>query len=272
MKKLICPLLKKCEFSVDSTKKFKEKFLNDREQFNLEKHQIFSIDAVSLFTSINVSRTIEFILDCIYDDLDQFFPHVQEVKIAEKLTGIEKIKDTTVIFEDNQLNLRHFRKPNSSDCMVNFKHGVSPKSYKFSTLIGEVYRANNCTTTKENLDESLDKIKVIFEKNLYPKNLIKSKINEVLNRDFGPSPGKLQRLEDNANPDLKQVFMSLPYTSFRCSKIASQIHRTIKKYTLNFQLEITFQTFKLSSIILPRLKPQKDYFFNSDNVYKFECP
>ena len=113
--------------------------------------------------------------------------------------------------------------------MVNFKFGVSPKSYKFSALIGEVYRTNNCTATKKYLDESIDKIKTIFEKNLYPKNIVKSKIDEVLERDFGPSPGKLQRLEDDENSDLKQVFMSLPYTSFHYSKIASKLHHTIEK-------------------------------------------
>ena len=135
--------------------------------------------------------------------------------------------------------------------MVNLKHGVSSKSYKFSSLIGEVYRA------KDYLNESLEKVKTIFSKNLYPKNLVKSKIDEVLRRDFGPSPGKLQRLEDNENPDLKQVFMSLPYTSFRCSKVASKLHRTIEKYTPNFRLKIAFSTIQLSSIVLPRLKPKK---------------
>ena len=33
--------------------------------------------------------------------------------------------DTTVIFENNELNLRQFRKPSSSNCMANFKIGVS---------------------------------------------------------------------------------------------------------------------------------------------------
>ena len=92
-----------------------------------------------------------------------------------------------------------------------------------------------------------------------------------MNRDFGPSPGKLQRLEDNANPDLKQIFLTLPYTSFRCSKIASKLHSTIQKYTPNFRLKVAFQTIQLSSVILPRLKPRKTYFFNSNVVYKFEC-
>ena len=52
--------------------------------------------------------------------------------------------------------------------------------------------------------------------------------------------------------------MSFPNISFRCSKIASKLHRTIEKYTPNFKLKIDFQTIQLSSLILPRLKPQKN--------------
>ena len=49
------------------------------------------------------------------------------------------------------------------------------------------------------------------------------------------------------------------------------MHRTIEKYTPNFQLKVAFSTIKLSSIVLPRLKPQKNYFFNNNVVYKFQC-
>ena len=92
MESLIYPILEKSEFSVESTKKFKEKFLNDREKFDPEKHEIFSIDAVSLFTSINVPRTIEYILDIIYDNLDLYFPHKEEVVV-------EKEVEKTIIIE-----------------------------------------------------------------------------------------------------------------------------------------------------------------------------
>ena len=88
----------------------------------------------------------------ILDEMNGFDPSLKFTIENMTKDGLNFL-DTTVIFEDNQLNLRQFRKPNSSDCLVNFKYGVSPKSYKFSTLIGEVYRANNCTTNKNYLDE-----------------------------------------------------------------------------------------------------------------------
>ena len=83
--------------------------------------------------------------------------------------------DTTVILKGTSSILKQYRKSESSDCLINFKYGVAPKAYKISTLIGEIYRANNCTTTKDGLDQALKNIEKIFEKNLFPKNLIKSK-------------------------------------------------------------------------------------------------
>ena len=42
-----------------------------------------------------------------------------------------------------------------------------------------MYRANNCTTTKDGFDQALKNIEKIFEKNQFPKNLVKSKIDEA---------------------------------------------------------------------------------------------
>ena len=64
----------------------------------------------------------------------------------------------------------------------------------------------------------------------------------------------------------------IPFNSFRCSKIASKIHKILNTYTPNFRLHIAFSTIKLSSIILPLLKPQKPYLHNANVVYKFTCP
>ena len=98
LKDLIRPVLEKCSYSVNSTKTFKEKFLNDRNKFDSEKHEIFSIDAVSLYTSINVPRTVEYILDIIYDDLDNYFPQREEVIETD---GVEEVR----VIKPPELNL-----------------------------------------------------------------------------------------------------------------------------------------------------------------------
>ena len=107
---------------------------------------------------------------------------------------------------------------------------------------------------------------------MFPKNLIKSKIAEVVEREFGPSPNKAIRLAEIENPDIKHVTITVPYTDFRCSQVASQIHKLLEKYTPNFKLHIAFSTIKLASVILPRMKPVKNYYHSSNIVYQFTCP
>ena len=70
---LISPILAECKFSVNSTRTFKERFCQVRHNFNLDEHEICSFDACSLFTSINVARTVNYITNKIYDNVEQFF-------------------------------------------------------------------------------------------------------------------------------------------------------------------------------------------------------
>ena len=179
--------------------------------------------------------------------------------------------DTVITLENNQLELYQYRKPTDSECVTNYKYGISPKSYKNSLLTGEIYRVYNCTTSEKAQEEGLKNLERIFKKNLYPAKLISDKIMEIKARNFGPNPNKAKRLEEFQNPNITNVTISLPYTSFRCSTVASKIHKILYKYTPNFKLRIAFSTQKLSSIILPTLKPKKEPLMNSNLVYKFTC-
>jgi len=63
-------------------------------------------------------------------------------------------------------------------------------------------------------------------------------MTELINHNFAPSENKAKRLADSGNPDLHFYTMSLPYSSFRCSKIASQIYKILRQYSPNFRLNI----------------------------------
>ena len=88
--------------------------------------------------------------------------------------------------------------------------------------------------------------------------LSQKKFRNKKNRKFEPNPNKAVRIKEAKNPNIQHVTLSLPYTSFCCSSIASKIHKIVKKYTPNFKLRIAFSTLKLSRIILPTLNPKKD--------------
>ena len=114
--------------------------------------------------------------------------------------------------------------------------------YKNSCLNGEIYRAKNCTTNETTLNLALQDLEQVFINNQYPKSLIKSKIDEIKKRNFAPNPNKAIREEDQKNPDLRFFYFSLPYTSYRCSKIASKIKNILSKYTPNYRLQVCFKT------------------------------
>ena len=73
------------------------------------------------------------------------------------------------------------------------------------------------------------------------------------------------------NPDFENYSFSLPYTSLRCSNVATNIYKIIKQFTPNYKLNIIFLTIKLDNVIHPRLKPQKRYFQNCNLCYKYIC-
>ena len=73
--------------------------------------------------------------------------------------------DTKIINYDGNLHLEMYRKPQASENLLNFRNGISPKSYEISTLVGELYRCNNTTSTPDALDRALTNTKNIFLKN-----------------------------------------------------------------------------------------------------------
>ena len=108
--------------------------------------------------------------------------------------------DTTVVISNNSLNLEHFRKPTATDCMTNYKTGVSPKNYKIGAFVGELYRCHHSTTTDLARNQAIEKSKQIFLKNQYPINLLNQKISEVRERNFQKSDYSQRRQADLDNP------------------------------------------------------------------------
>ena len=141
--------------------------------------------------------------------------------INSKLTFL----DTSVVLNNNKIHLEMFRKPTASDCITNYHSSVSPKSYKISALVGELYRCNNTTSTGVALDTAIKDTKNIFLKNRFPPKLIDQKVSELKAKNFRPSDGKKKRQEEFENPDLDHHTLSLPFFSCRCSQKPSSIYK-----------------------------------------------
>ena len=201
------------------------------------------------------------------NNFDKNLSFTTENMIDNKLNFL----DTTIIIRNDQLFLEHYRKPTATDCLINFKTGVSPKNYKIGAFMGELYRCHHSSTTTEARDRSIEISKQVYLKNQFPRYLLEQNIKEVRNRDFRPSNRKEKLKEDMENPDFEHHSFTLPYTSFRCSTVASNIYKIMETYTPFYKLHLTFSTIKLDSVIHPRLKPAKKYYQNSNLSYRFIC-
>ena len=87
--------------------------------------------------------------------LNSFDPHLKfttESMLESKINFL----DTTVILNNGEINLQMYRKPTFTDKTVNFKSSISPKSYKWSTFIGEILRCNNCTSDEVSRDIAIE--------------------------------------------------------------------------------------------------------------------
>ena len=138
-----------------------------------------------------------------------------------------KYLDTLVVLENDKLKLQQFQK--SESVIMNYKKAVAPLQYKNSCLSGEIFRANNCTSDSNSLELALKYLKQKFINNDYPERLINNKISEIKNRDFGPNPYKLMHQTERDDPEFKFYNLGSPYTSYRCSKIATSLKTISKK-------------------------------------------
>ena len=160
-----------------------------------------------------------------------------------------KYLDTLVILENDKLKLNQFQKPDT--VIMNYKKAVAPLQYKNSCLSGEIFRAKNCTSDEITLDIDLKNMKQKFLNNGYSEKLINSKIMEIKNRNFGPNPYKVINQNERNNPEFEFYNLGLPYTSYRCSEIATSLKNLSKKYTPNYRLNVCLSTITLENVILP---------------------
>ena len=71
----------------------------------------------------------------IFNKMNGFDPGLK-FTLEEMTENRLNFLDTTVCVTNEDLCLEFYRKSSASNCLTNFKHEVSPKSYKISTLCG----------------------------------------------------------------------------------------------------------------------------------------
>ena len=213
------------------------------------------------------------------DDIDEIFAAFNNCHKGLKFTkdlpvdGILNFLDTSIYFDKKsyKYEIKQYSKEIKSNVIQNYKHSVSPQSYKNGTLIGEIYRVKYCSSNNENLENSLKILEEKFVANGYPRKLVKSKITEVSERGFKKKEREIDfEKEKHENPDRFHT-VCLNFTSERCSKVEKFIKNFIKKLTPDFRVNFAWKSVSLNNIVLPRLKQKVSDMDSSGLIYKFKC-
>ena len=159
------------------------------------------------------------------------------------------------------LQMKHFTKDSKSKVLTNFKHSISPKYQKANVVFSSVNRINNSTTNDTDKKLSLDLLTEKLINNSFPKTFVKEKIDKALK-------GKVESKEKYDD----ELFLSIPYTNERCSKVHENLLKIFEKYLPKYRIVISWRTIRLSSIITGRLKPRQNPQNSSALIYHFLCP
>ena len=210
-------------------------------------------------------------VDKVFNKINNWEPNLK-FTLDEGDNGLLNYLDMS-LYKDNETNqfeTKFYQKSIKSDYLSNF-NSVQPKSYKISTLCGEIYRMNRICTNETNRDMALNILKSKFVKNSYPEKLISSKINEISSRNFQTNSNKVEREREVGSHPERNFTIKLDYTSDRCDKVCRELLKIIKEVTPEYSLRVSWKLISVEQVILPRLKKRPDKLSTTGCVYKFSC-
>ena len=177
---------------------------------------------------------------------------------------VEREKDEKIAFLDmeihrnvNRLYSTWYTKSTDTGLVMNFL-ALAPMKYKRSVVCGMIHRIFRSCSNFKTLNESLNKAKLILEKNQYPKSFVDSIIKETLDKLIGTET--VSEKDKSEDFDLKIQYRG---------KVSDEFKKTLTKIKAPCIVKFTLKKLKT---VLPSLKPSVETPLKSWLVYKIQCP
>ena len=149
--KILKPIEKLFEFTINSTKNFQKYFLENRHKFDPSVHEIISIDCVSLYTSVNVNMVIKELITEIYKSPEKYFEFGED---DLSNFGVKPRIPTSLVFK-------------------NFLFQILLKFNYFSTVAGHYKQKDGLS-----MGSSISPLLANFYVSLMEKKIVKKEINK----------------------------------------------------------------------------------------------
>ena len=166
---------------------------------------------------------------------------------------------------NNKLSSTWFCKPTSTGLIMKY-HALAPKCYKRSVVKGFVHRVYRACSSWENFHDSMEKAKMILQRNQYPQNFYDPIIDDTLEKLVSPKVN--QKYQEDATSQKSNVVKQNVSIEYR--GIATDwFTKKLKPIGALLQPIITLR--KMSPN-LPSLKSKIEKNLKSQVNYKIVCP
>ena len=174
--------------------------------------------------------------------------------------------DMLIINQEGILSSTWYSKDSATGLMMNY-HALAPVKYKKSIVSGLVYRIYRSCSSWKNIDESLQKARLMLNANQYPPSFYEPIIQKTITR-------LVSRIDDSEKDESKKPFLVFLQYRGKCSEeFSKDIQDICMKPDSAFQLEVkVIFTLKKLKSVLPPLKEPVSKMLKSGVVYHIKCP
>ena len=220
--------------------------------------KLFSRYMDDILREIKKSRTEEKLVQ-----LNNLHPSLK-FTIEEETENSITFLDMRIIREnDGSLHSTWFTKETDTGLIMNY-HALAPIRYKKSVISGLIHRIYRACTSWKYFHESLEKAKIILQKNQYPPSFYEEIIRKVIEKLIE----KNRRVTECDDEKEEKEDEKLVFIQYR-GKVSDQFGQSLKKQVPLCKIIFTIRKLKTC---LPSLKPDVEPSLKSKVVYKIVCP
>ena len=169
--------------------------------------------------------------------------------------------DILIKNKGNRFSTSVYRKKTSIGLFTRF-HNFTPMSYKIGLIRCLIPRAFKISSSYFIFHNELEKIKILLQKNMYPKSVIVNQVKTFLDKQFKVDSGTTSKKQ-------KTLHYSLPYIGHFSHVTKKKLRHICERFCKDIDIKIAFLPLKLSSFF--SCKDTLSKSLQSYVVYQFAC-
>ena len=224
-----------------------------------------------------VDDSYVFVKKAMKDEVEQMLNSYHEnIRFTHEVENAGTIAFLDVLVtkgRNGELETSVYRKSTNTDIYMNW-HAHAPTTWKIATLRSLVTRALYISSTKNALEKEMSHLKKVFlEYNNFPRKLIESTIERESNK-FHASDESQDVVEENADENVDEITLSLPYAGIKGEQIMGKLRKDIRNIDpaskSKGKVRIVYTARRLSTKFPVKDKTPSEHLHNV--VYHATCP